>query len=50
MVWTEEHNDILIREMYLLQPWNYKKGSQQRGNIWEQISNSLNDCDDPQLM
>ena len=49
MSWTDEHNDILIREMYLLEPWNYKKGSQQRGTIWEQISDSLNDLDNPKF-
>ena len=35
--------------MYFLQPWNYKKGSQQRRNIWGKISNSLNDFDDLQF-
>ncbi|XP_028413114.1 uncharacterized protein LOC114535973 [Dendronephthya gigantea] len=49
MSWTDENNDILIREMYLLEPWNYKKGSQQRGTIWEQISDSLNDLDNPKF-
>lgn len=49
MAWTDEHNDLLVREMYLLEPWNYKKGSQQRGNIWEQISDSLNDLDNPKF-
>ena len=38
MIWTKQHNDMLIREMYLFDPWKYKKGSPQRGNVWEQIS------------
>ena len=49
MIWTEQHNDMLIREMYLFEPWKYKKGSPQRGNVWEQISVSLNDLDDPKF-
>ncbi|XP_046863460.1 trichohyalin-like [Xenia sp. Carnegie-2017] len=48
MTWTNEHNEILVREMYLFQPWNFKKGSQQRGNAWE-ISDSLNDMDSPRF-
>ena len=49
MIWTEQHNDMLIQEMYLFEPWKYKKGSPQRGNVWEQISASLNDLDDPKF-
>lgn len=49
MVWTEHHNEMLIREMYLLAPWEHKKGSPQRGNVWEQISCSLNDLDEPKF-
>jgi hypothetical protein len=47
MIWTQEHNEMLIREMYLLEPWKYKKGSPQRGGVWEQISTLLNDLDEP---
>ena len=46
MIWTEQHNDMLFREMYLLEPWKYKKESPQRGNVWEQISASFNELDD----
>ncbi|XP_046862100.1 uncharacterized protein LOC124455508 [Xenia sp. Carnegie-2017] len=49
MTWTNEHNEILVREMYLFQPWNFKKGSQQRGNAWKMISDSLNDMDHPKF-
>ena len=41
MACTDEHNEVLIREMFLFQPWNYKKGSQQPGHAWEMISDSL---------
>ena len=45
MIWTKQHNDMHIREMYLFDLWKYKKGSPQRGNVSEQIS-ALNDLDD----
>ena len=47
MTWAEEHNDLLICEMYLFEPWKYKKGSKERGEMWEKISNSLNYLDKP---
>lgn len=47
MTWAEEHNDMLIREMYLFEPWKYKKGSKERGEMWEKISDSLNCLDKP---
>ena len=43
MTWTAEHNELLVREMHLYQPWKYKKGSQQRGHAWDMISELLND-------
>ena len=45
MVWIDEHNEMLVHEMYLFEPWKYKKGSQQRRNIRQQISDSLNDLE-----
>lgn len=49
MLWTAEHNEVLIREMYLFEPWQFKRGSKQRGQVWEQISDSLNDIDSPKF-
>ena len=43
MHWTAEHNELLVREMYLYQSWKYKKISQERGHAWDMISDSLND-------
>ncbi|CAH3175921.1 unnamed protein product, partial [Porites lobata] len=42
MVWTNKHNELLVQEMYLFEPWNFKRGSKQRGQVWERISESLN--------
>ena len=33
MTWAEEQNDILIDEIYLFEPWKYKKGSKERGEM-----------------
>ena len=41
MVWTNKHNEVLVQEMYLFEPWNFKPGSKQRGQVWERISDSL---------
>ena len=49
MVWRDEHNDTLIKEMYLFEPWEYKRGSKQRGQVWEQISESLNQTEQPKF-
>ena len=31
MCWTTTHDDMLIREILLYQPWDQKKGSPERG-------------------
>lgn len=49
MFWAAVHNEVLIREMYLFEPWQFKKGSKQRGQVWEQISDSLNEIDSPKF-
>ena len=35
--------------MHLFEPWNNKKVSKQRGQVWEQISQSLNETDTPKF-
>ena len=42
IVWTDKHNETFVGEMYLHEPWKYKKGSKKRGNVWDMISESLN--------
>ena len=49
MVWTDQHNDVLLQEMYLFEPWKYKRGSKQRGQVWERISESLNEHESPRF-
>ncbi|PFX17925.1 hypothetical protein AWC38_SpisGene17722 [Stylophora pistillata] len=49
MVWTDQHNDMLLEEMYLFGPWKYKRGSKQRGQVLERISESLNEHESPRF-
>lgn len=47
MCWTVRHDEILIREVLLFEPWNQKKGSPERGMIWKRIAESLNSMKEP---
>ena len=49
MVWTNKHNELLVQEMYLFEPWNFKRGSKQRGQVWERINDSLNQYESPKF-
>ena len=49
MVWSNKHNEVLVQEMYLFEPWNFKRGSKQRGQVWERISESLNQYESPKF-
>ena len=46
MKWTEEKDEIYVKEILLFEPWNHKHGSEERGNCWERISESLNGLQD----
>lgn len=49
MTWTQEHNEMLIEEIYHYEPYKYKHGSKYRGNAWEMISESLNSIEKPKF-
>ena len=49
MLWTEEHDKMLIREIFLYEVWEYRHGSQERGQLWENIADSLNKLHNPQF-
>ena len=42
MRWLQEHDMALMQEILVFEPWEYRHGSSERGNIWERISESLN--------
>nr|XP_047137555.1 zinc finger MYM-type protein 1-like [Hydra vulgaris] len=42
MQWTQQHNYTLLMEVLTFEPWQFKRGSKERGDSWEKILNSLN--------
>ena len=50
MEWTDEHDILLLREMIASELFQVKKGSPDRGKIWESIHERLNKLDDPKFM
>ena len=47
MVWTDTHDELLIREILTVEPYKFKHGSPKRGESWNQIADILNDIEDP---
>lgn len=49
MEWTYEHDVMFCKEVRLMQPFKAKKGSPERGRIWNLIAESLNQIDKPKF-
>lgn len=47
MRWTDEHDIVFIREIFLHEPYKFKKGSTERGKCWDQLSMALNNIEQP---
>ena len=43
---TKDHDIIFLRELLLIEPWNYMYGSNKKGNCWKRISESFNQLKD----
>ncbi|CAH3132988.1 unnamed protein product [Pocillopora meandrina] len=50
MEWTHDHDILLLREMIASELFQFKKGSPDRGKIWESIQERLNKLDNPKFM
>ena len=50
MKWTDQHDILLLREMIASELFQFKKGSPERGKIWESIHERLNKLDNPKFM
>ena len=50
MIWTEEHNILLCREVLVVEPYKFKLGSLERGHCWDTVAKSLNGLAQPSLM
>ena len=44
MKWTEKHDVVLCREVLVVEPFKFKKGSVEKGKVWTEIAASLNSC------
>ena len=44
MEWKEEHDIFLCRETFVSQPFKFKERTVERGKIWNEIANRLNNC------
>ena len=44
MEWKEEHDVLLCREILVSQPFKFKERTVERGKIWDEIGNRLNNC------
>ena len=42
MIWTDEHNELLMREVLLVEPYQFKVSTKERGNAWNGIVEDLN--------
>ena len=49
MEWTEDHDILLLREMIASELCQFKKGSPDRGKIWESIQERLNKLEHPKF-
>ena len=47
MRWTDEHDILLLREVLLCEPYKHEHGSTERGRVWEQIAETLNQIQQP---
>jgi len=42
MVWTIDHDVLLLREILVLRPFAFKFGSRERGQAWDKIAATVN--------
>ena len=49
MEWTEQYDNCLCQEIPVPEPFEAKKGSIVRGQIWDKIANNLNSLQHPQF-
>ncbi|XP_065067933.1 histone-lysine N-methyltransferase, H3 lysine-79 specific-like [Rhopilema esculentum] len=50
MIWTEEHNIMLCREVLVVEPYKFKLGSRERGHCWDTVAKNLNGLAHPSFM
>ena len=41
--WKTIHEDLLLREVLLLEPFQYRQGTKEKGAVWSKIAENLTD-------
>ena len=49
MKWTEAHDIFFLKEILHFQPWQHKKGSVRRGEVWGNLACHLGRSSDPEF-
>ena len=49
MFWSNQHDIMLCRNVLLVEPYNHKFGSRERGNAWDVIVTELNNLQQPKF-
>ena len=44
MTWSVDHDVLLCREILVEEPFRFKAGTKERGQVWDKVANSLNSC------
>ena len=44
MTWSVDHDVLLCREILVEEPFRFKAGTREKGQVWDKIANSLNNC------
>ena len=50
MIWTNQHDILLCREILVEEPYKFKHGSRERGQCWDRIANALSRIEKPRFM
>ena len=49
MVWIDRKDDLLLREILLFKPFEFKPRTKERGNNWKMVADNLNQHDSEQF-
>jgi len=49
MVWSAQHDVMLCREVLLVQPFQYKCESRERGHAWDEVADQLCKISEPKF-
>ena len=45
MVWDDQKDELLCRDILLLEPYKFKARTREKGDLWKAISDNLNSLD-----